>query len=354
MHPLGGFRLLIHEVRQAFGGRVGQPFVDRQAIAFRLRNLLALIVQEELIGHVVRFAPAQDLADAVIDRRVGRVVFAIHFKVHIQRRPAGAEIGLPLQFDMAAGDRKRPFAAGLIIEGDGVVLGVDVLHRHIEDPAGFGVDRQEAGIGLLTFIAQGRQHDFHDGVIAFGGQPQGVIETAGFVEFGRGDEFIFKAEGVQKPAQHGVVVVAKAFKLLIRVGHRGERLLHVLAQHVLLGHVFGHFAHAVDIVGKADQARRDVRDHLKRAADHGGAGHFTEGADMGQTRGAVAGFKQHVTFFRVFLFIAFENGARFFEGPGFRRHRGITERGHGQFLKRRRNPMSGGHLCHIAMGAGRQ
>ena len=354
MHPLGGFWLLIHEVRQAFGGRIGQPFVDRQAVAFRLRNLLALIVEEQLIGHMVGFAPAQDLADAVIDRRVGRVVFAIHFKVDIQRRPAGAEIGLPLQLHMAARDRKRPFAARLIIEGDGVVLGVDVLHWHIEDPARFGVDRQEAGIGLLTFIAQGRQHDFHNGVIAFGGQPQGVIEAAGFVEFGGGDEFIFKAEGVQKPPQHGVVVVAKAFKLLVRVGDRGERFLHVLAQHLLLGHVFGHFAHAIDIVGKADQARWDVRDHLERAADHGGTGHLAEGADMRQTGRAIAGFKQHVTFFGVFLFIAFENGARFFEGPGFRRHRGITERGHGQFLKRRRNPMFGGHLCHIAMGAGRQ
>ena len=303
---------------------------------------------------MVRLPAAQNLADAVIDRRVGAVVLAVHLEVHIQRRPARAEIGLPLQLHIAARHRQRPLAPILVVKGDGAILGIHLFHRHVKHPPGLGVDRQERRIGLLPLVPQACEHDVHDRVIAFRRQPQRVVKTARLVEFGGADEFIFKAEGVQKPAQHGVVVVAEAFKLLVRVGHRGERLLHVLAQHVLLGHVFGHFAHAVDVVGKADQARRDVRDHLKRAADHGGAGHLAEGADMGQARGAIAGFKQHVTFFGVFLFIAFENGARFFEGPGFRRHRGITERGHGQFLKRRRNPMSGGHLCHIAMGAGRQ
>ena len=39
--PLGGFGLLIHEIRQRFRGGIGQPFVNRQAIAFGFGNLLA-------------------------------------------------------------------------------------------------------------------------------------------------------------------------------------------------------------------------------------------------------------------------------------------------------------------------
>ena len=91
MHPLRRLRLLIHEIRQALRRRIGQPFVDGQAIALGFRDLLPLIIQEQLIGHMVRLAPAQHLANPVIDRGVGGMVLAIHLEVHIQRRPARAE-----------------------------------------------------------------------------------------------------------------------------------------------------------------------------------------------------------------------------------------------------------------------
>ena len=46
---LGRARLLEHEERKAFFRAIGQPVVDRQTVAFRFGNLLALIVEEEFV-----------------------------------------------------------------------------------------------------------------------------------------------------------------------------------------------------------------------------------------------------------------------------------------------------------------
>ena len=67
-------------------------------------DLLPVLVKEQLIAEMLGLSAAQHLADAVIDRRVGAVILAIHLEIDIQRRPAGAEIGLPLQFHVT--DRK--------------------------------------------------------------------------------------------------------------------------------------------------------------------------------------------------------------------------------------------------------
>src|SRR3546814_1340064 len=42
---------------------VGQPFVDRQAVATRFRYLLAALVQEQLVGQVQRRLASEDAAD---------------------------------------------------------------------------------------------------------------------------------------------------------------------------------------------------------------------------------------------------------------------------------------------------
>ncbi|MGY4617794.1 hypothetical protein ACVWZ4_003021 [Bradyrhizobium sp. USDA 4472] len=47
--PLRGLGLAIHEQRQRFRRGVAQPFVDGEAVALRLRDLLALLVEEELV-----------------------------------------------------------------------------------------------------------------------------------------------------------------------------------------------------------------------------------------------------------------------------------------------------------------
>src|SRR3546814_10656948 len=49
MELLRRLRLAKREERQAFLAAIAQPFLDRQAIAIRLRNLLALFVEEHYI-----------------------------------------------------------------------------------------------------------------------------------------------------------------------------------------------------------------------------------------------------------------------------------------------------------------
>ena len=42
-------RLHVHEQREALGRAVAQPFVDGEAVALRLRDLLPLLVEEEFV-----------------------------------------------------------------------------------------------------------------------------------------------------------------------------------------------------------------------------------------------------------------------------------------------------------------
>src|SRR5580698_8371119 len=49
VEPLGRLRLAVHEQRQRFRRRIAQPLVDGEPIALRLRNLLALFVQEKFV-----------------------------------------------------------------------------------------------------------------------------------------------------------------------------------------------------------------------------------------------------------------------------------------------------------------
>src|SRR5215471_15952580 len=55
--------LTIHEQRQAFRARIAQPFLDGEAVAFGLRNLLALVVEEKLVIEALRRPAAQRTAD---------------------------------------------------------------------------------------------------------------------------------------------------------------------------------------------------------------------------------------------------------------------------------------------------
>ena len=233
-------------------------------------------------------------ADAVIDRRVGRMILAIHLEIDPERRPARAEIGLPLQLDAPPGHGQRPFAPVLVVEGDLALLPVHVLHRDIEHAPRLGVDRQEDRIGLPPLLAQALEHDLHDVVIARGGAQEHRVEASRAVELGGADEFILEPERVEEPPQHGVVVMPEALMRAERVGHGGQRFLQMRREALGIGHVARHLAHPVEIVGKADQPRGDVADHLEGAADHGGAQHLAEGADMRQARRAIARLEEHM------------------------------------------------------------
>ena len=109
--PLSRLRLLVHKQRQAVGRRVAQPFLGRQAIAPGLRDLLAVLVEEQLIGKSGRRRTAEDAANA--PRKAHRIdqVLARHLIVDAQRHPPHGPVGLPLQLALAAGDRgSRPGA----------------------------------------------------------------------------------------------------------------------------------------------------------------------------------------------------------------------------------------------------
>ena len=105
IEPLRRPRLLEHEQRQAFRRGIGQPLVDGEAVALRLRDLLAVLVEEELVVEAVRRIGAEHPAD--LARQLHRVdqVLARHLVVDAERRPAERPVGLPLALDAAAGDR---------------------------------------------------------------------------------------------------------------------------------------------------------------------------------------------------------------------------------------------------------
>src|SRR5688572_20013677 len=56
-------RLAVHEQRQAFGTRVAKPFLNRQPVALRLRDLLTLLVEEEFVVEAFRWRAAERAAD---------------------------------------------------------------------------------------------------------------------------------------------------------------------------------------------------------------------------------------------------------------------------------------------------
>src|SRR5664280_1622904 len=62
-------RLAIHETRQAFRAGIAQPFVDGEAVAFRLGNLLPVLVEEEFVIEAFRRRAAGRLQLRTLPRR---------------------------------------------------------------------------------------------------------------------------------------------------------------------------------------------------------------------------------------------------------------------------------------------
>ena len=343
--PLGGLRLLKIVKRKAFSRRIGQPFIDGNAVALGLGNLLAQLVEEQFVDEMFRRATAEDFADAVINARIGLVVLAEHFEIDAERCPAHAEIRLPLQLHLAACDGQRGFNAVLIVERDGASLGIHALHRHVKHATGLRRDRQERAVGRLTLFAERRQHHLHDVVIALDSLEKHGVELAGLVIFRRAGEFIIEAESVEEAAQHGVVMVRKALVVATeRVRNGGKRHLQIGFKGCLVRHIVRDFAHAVEIVGEADQACLDLvfGQDAKGVAHHRGTRHFAERADMRQAGRAITGLENH-RFRQAGLCITLEDFLRFFKRPCFRfrsrrgqfrgqRDFGKAVRGHGLIL----------------------
>ena len=328
MQTLSHARLLEHVEAEAFGGGIGQPFIDGQAIALGLGNLLALGVEEQFIDIMLGRRAAQNGANPIIDYLIGLVILAEHLEIDAKGSPAHAEIGLPLQLHIAAGDRQCGVAPILIGEGDRAIPGIDLFHRHIKDAPRYRGNRQEGRIGRLPLGPKGGQHHLHDVVIALGGAQQHGVELAAAVIFGGAGEFVVEAERVEEAAQHGVIVLAETGIFIgPGIGHRGQRLLQMRLHGLFGRHGIGNLAHAVEIVGETDQPGRDLiaRQQAEGGAHHGGAGHFAKGADMGQARRAITGLEQSFALAR--LFQPFDELARFLERPGARILRGLEKGG---------------------------
>src|SRR5215468_8477460 len=103
MEALGGLRFTVHEQRQAFRARIAQPFLDGEAIALRLRNLLALVVQEQFVIEALRRPAAERAANVAGELYRIDEVLAGHFVVDAERQPAHRPVGLPLALDATSG-----------------------------------------------------------------------------------------------------------------------------------------------------------------------------------------------------------------------------------------------------------
>ena len=293
---------------------IGQPLVDRQAVALGLRDLLALLVQEQLVDQPLRLAPAQHLGDlAGLDTAVGQVL-AVHLIVHAQRHPAHGPVDLPLQLGLSAEDRLFD-GLSLILEAHDARFGIDHLDRHLQHDAAGRAHRHDGRVGAAAFLAQRGQHDVHDLVEPAQHVLQRLVEMPALIALGRADELILEAKAVEEAAQLRVVVRGEAVMRAERIGDAAERLAQMLGQHGVIGHIVGHLAQAVHIVAERHQAGgRAAGERFVGLPDPGGALHFLKGADMRQAGGAVTGLEQHAA--GLAIGVSLEELLRLLEYPG--------------------------------------
>ena len=311
---LGTARLAVDVETQTFGRGIGQPFVDGQAIALRLRYLAAIGIKEQLEDEALRRLCTENSGDLGRKRHRIDQVLARHLIVDAERDPAHRPIDLPLQLGRAAGDGHGHLVAIDRVEiGNGACVHIAVNHRHLQHHPGFRADRQERRIGRAAFRAQRRQHDAHHRVIVRQDLQQRRIEPARRVAIGRRHEFIVKAKPVKKGAQPGVVVRGKAFVGAKGVGNAGQALAEICAQHVAIGDIVRNLAQAVHVVGEGHQPRRRAAGHQAVGiADHRRARHLLKGADVRQARRPVTGLEQG----RPSADAARDHLARLLERPG--------------------------------------
>ena len=319
IEPLGGFRLAIHEKREAFRAGVAEPLFDGEPVALRLGDFLALLVEKKLVVETFRRRAAERAADFAGKLHRVDQVLAGHLVVDAQRHPTHRPIRLPLQFAAPAGDERSHVLCRIgILVGDGSSFRIVRDHRHLQDGAGPRRDRQERRIGKRALRAQRRQHDRHHRLEVRKHFQERIVETSRRVASSRRQEFVVEAELIEECAQARVVVIGEARMRAERIGHLGQRLVEVLRHHFFVGDIVGNLAQAVHVVGKSDEPRLDRvgGEHAEGVAHHRGARHLAERADMRQAGRAVAGLEDDLVL-RVPLQPRHDL-ARFLERPGVR------------------------------------
>ena len=178
---LGAFGFAKRVKSHAVARAVFQPVLQRQTIALRLRNLLALFVEEHFVDQRLGRPSAKYARNlAALHAAVGQIL-AVHFIIDAQSDPAHRPIDLPLQLGFAAQDRLR-YDVAIVVETDQTGLGIDDLDRHLQHDAGLLANRQDGRIGRGAFLAQRRQHDVHNALIVAQHVLQRLIKPTRFVE----------------------------------------------------------------------------------------------------------------------------------------------------------------------------
>src|ERR1700730_14086075 len=87
VEALGGLRLAIHEQRKRLVRRVAERFVYSQSVAIGPGDLLALLVQKELVNEALRRRAVERAAD--LTRKLDRIdqILAGHLVVDADRHP---------------------------------------------------------------------------------------------------------------------------------------------------------------------------------------------------------------------------------------------------------------------------
>ena len=287
-------RLAVDVEGEALLRRVGQPFVDGDAVALGLRDLLAILVEEELVIEAFGRPAAEDPGDLrALGDRIDQVL-ARHLVIDPERHPAHRPVDLPLQLGAAGEDRLLDLLAGRRIDvAHQPRLRVHHLDRDLEHLAAFRADREDRRVGPAPFLAQGREHHVHDRAVSAQHLAQRLVEPAGPVAVGRGEELVVEAEAVEELreadcccARHSCRGRSHRDRAPGSAAGRDGR-----ASCPGAGTSGRDLAHSVHVVGESDQPARPV-DHLRQGvADHQGPGHFLEGAEMGQPARAVAGLE---------------------------------------------------------------
>ena len=327
--PLGAAGLVVHEERQAFLGAVGKPFLECQAVADLLRDLLPALVEKELIRHVRRRPGAKHAGDLRPEFIRRDQVLAVHLVVDVERDPAHRPVRLPLQLAASPRHGRLDFRPVLVAVGDRTGIGISGEYGGLQDPAGRRADRQERAVGRAPLTPQRGKDDLGDFVVVLQHHQQRLIEDTAAVAVRRAPKLVVKPEPVEEVAELGVVVFGKALVLAERVGNVAQGAAQVSGQHGLLGHVGRHAAQTVHVVGERDQPGRHPGHGLEGVTDHGRAGYLAEGPDVGQARGSESRLEQHVAFLRQTAAKALRQSARFVERPGAGLFSGGAKRGHG-------------------------
>ena len=166
---------------QAFFAAVSQPLIDRQPIALGFGNLLAVLVEEQLVNHSLGRTAAKRAGNLAALRHAVSQILAAHFVIDAERDPAHCPIDLPLQLGLPAEDRLLDRLA-LVLEAHDPSFSIDHFDRHLQDNAAGRADRQHRRIGRGAFGPQRRQHDRLNRVITAQHILQGGIKPARIVQ----------------------------------------------------------------------------------------------------------------------------------------------------------------------------